>query len=164
MKTIIYFIFLFAVLFLSGCAKSDLTQLDLTANNDMAKATKACYEARKIDLTGVPKDAIGYIVMSKQFGDALLAVTGNDPCRSTNVFDVQIAEVQAKNKSLQVGTGNILDLGKWVVGGVVATAGFDAMGDTATGNANMNKSNYDKSGNVKTDYTDSYNESGAELP
>ncbi len=141
-STIVIISMVCVALIFGGCSKTQLTQNDLTANNDQAIATKACYDARKIDYTNVPKDAIGYIVMSKQFSDALLAVTGNDPCQSTNVFDVQIAEVESKNRALTGGFSVAGNLGMFYLGADVLKTAFDAAGSSysfaATDEASIN--------------------------
>lgn len=150
------------VLVLVGCGKTPLTQMDLDAGKDQAKAVKECYEGRKIDFTKVPKDVIGYVMMSKQFTDTLLAVTGNEPCKSTNMFDVQIAEVESKNnalgKSIGVG-GDVIKMGLGIygaveiVGSVADSSGIKVNGDgnnisTATDEAHIGGSSFstDKSG------------------
>jgi hypothetical protein len=145
-----------AILF-TGCAKTDLTKIDLDAMKQQQKAVTACYEARKIDLKGVPKDSIGYIIMAQQLVSAL----GNDPCKSTNAFDVQIAEVNAKNRALSSATGNVINLGQWIVGGSVAKAAFGAMGDTVTASdsasASMSSTANNESYNTATETRESYN-------
>ena len=152
---------IFVLIMFSGCSKTALTQLDIDAMDNQAKAVKACHDARKIDLAGVPKEAVGYVLMSKQFGDALLAVTGNDPCKVTNAFDVQISEVESKNKALTNASGNVLNLGQWIVGGSVAKAAFSAMGDTVTASdsasASMSSTANIESYNTATETRESYN-------
>jgi len=112
--------------------------MDLDGNKEQAKAVKACYESKKLDLTGVPDEAIGYIVMSNQFSNTILAVTGYDPCKSTNMFDVQIAEVKAKNDVAGRTVSGVVDLasiglGIWgtvqVVESISDGAGIKVNGD-----------------------------------
>jgi len=110
-----------------GCGKTELQQVDLSAMTQQAKAQKACYDARKLNLTGVPKEAIGYAVMAKQNSDLILAVLGKDPCAGTNAFDVQIAEVESKNKAISSGLGSLTDIGMWYIGGEVIKSALGGM-------------------------------------
>lgn len=133
---------IFVMMLFAGCSITPLAQLDLDAMSQQQATVKACHDARKIDLTGVPKDAVGYVVMAKQFGDALLAVTGNDPCKMTNAFDVQIAEVKAKNETFSKGLGVASTLGMMMVGADVLNTAFGVAGGsfTATDSASINTS------------------------
>ena len=123
-----------------GCSKSPLTQMDLDAGKEQAKAVEECFKARKIDYSKVPKNSVGYVVMSKQFSDTILAVTGNEPCKSTNMFDVQIAEVQSKNRVVEkaVGVGgDVLTMGIGVAGAVkIVDSISDSTGIKVTGDGN----------------------------
>lgn len=130
MKKVLSCILIVSMVLMVGCSKTQLTQTDLTMSEKQAEATKACHEARKIDFTGVDKEAVPYILMSRQFSDALLAVTGNEPCKTTNAFDVQIAEVNAKNGALEKGLGVAGNVGMFFIGADVLKTGFEAAGDT----------------------------------
>ena len=162
MKKIISIMAILCVALLMGaCGKTALTQVDLDAGKEQAKAIKACYDSRTLDITGVPKEAIGYVVMSNQFSTALLSVTGNDPCRQTNMFDVQIAEVESKNKALSSGLGVVGQVGMFYIGADVIKAGFSAAGDTITASDNASasstKTNTSIDDSYNTSHEDSYN-------
>lgn len=144
---------------LAGCSKTPLTTNDLSANDKVADAVSACHEARKVDLTGVPEAAIGYVVMSKQFGDALLAVAGIDPCKVTNAFDAQIAEVESKNKTVSNVSGSVGNLGMVFIGADVLKTAFGAAGNTYTSsdNSRLSATNESNSRNSWTATSESYN-------
>ena len=125
-----------SIFFLAGCSKTPLTAIDLSAMDKQAAAMKACHEARNVDLSGVSQQAVGYIVMARQFSDALLAVTGNAPCSTTSAFDVQIAEVEAKNKTATAATGEIASFGKFFVGAAAATSILSRTGGDIIGTDN----------------------------
>jgi len=101
---------------LTGCSARKVTEIDLEAHRSTEIAKEACYKSRALDLIGIPLEAIGYVVMSKNFSDTLLAISGNDPCSTTNLFDAQIAEVKAKNATVTSSLSSITDLTKWGLG------------------------------------------------
>jgi hypothetical protein len=62
-----------------------------------------------------------------------------DPCSmGTNAFDVQIAEVRAKNHALESGVGGLFDFGKWGLGAWAVGKAVDGMGDHIGGDVNTN--------------------------
>lgn len=148
-----------AIAFLSSCGKTQLEQIDLNAMEKQAMAQKACYDSRKLDLRGVPKEAIGYAVITKQNADLMLAVLGKDPCASTSAFDVQIAEVQAKNKALSSGLSSLTDIGMWYIGGEVIKSALSGMNSYhVEGQFNeLGVENHVDSGNTATSNKDSGN-------
>jgi len=119
-----------------SCSPTPLTQTqyDLQVRQESARAS--CYqrlEARDSRLTtmltAVPKDQVALVFVLTQMQEnnkQLMAIaTGNsaDPCSmGTNAFDVQIAEVTAKNHAVEVVSGNLIDLGKFGLGVWGATA------------------------------------------
>ena len=84
----------FVVIGLSGCGKTELSQVDVDLSARAQDAQAACLEANKLDLARVPAEAIGYVVMGRAFSDAMLAMAGKQPCQTTTAFDVQIAEIR----------------------------------------------------------------------
>ena len=139
-------IFLFGSMILGvtglvGCSAHAPTQREVTAHEKTEAARSACYDAvraketaKATTLMQVPMEERGYVVMFLNQGDqitqAVAAATGHtiDPCRATNLFDAQIAEVVAKNKTVSETGGKVLGLGKWIVGGLTVDSALDKIG------------------------------------
>ena len=137
-------------LIMAGCGATPLTTEQTTLHNNMEITKRSCYqgmavvEAQRMKALGsIPKDQLALVLVLTQVQEqnkAMMAMaTGKsyDPCGSgANAFDVQIAEIEHKNRSL----GRTIDLGQWIAGAWAATevidsiAGVGAM--TLSGNGN----------------------------
>ncbi len=150
---------LIPLLLLAGCGAHEVTSLELDAHIISENARGKCYEARRLDLRGVPKEAVGYAVMGKNFSDAMLAMAGKDPCRGDNLFSYLSREVESKNKALSSTTSNMVDLGKWAVGAYAVDSILDTAGGTYTssGQSSTYVTNESASRNTATSTAESHN-------
>jgi hypothetical protein len=144
------------ILLTAGCAAHETTQFEVTANADVEESVADCQRsladiamAEATVIRAVPsnkRDTVTLIyLMQKNNVDLVAAATGHsaNPCKQTNMFDAQIAEVKAKNDALKSTSGNVLNLGQWIVGGTTIAALADKIGGdsisnySATDNATM---------------------------
>ena len=94
-----------------GCSAKDIVKFDVDIAKTQALAASDCRKSRAVDLSLVPKEDRAFAVMNHSTMEMVLMITGHDPCAQTNVYDSQIAEVVAKNKALEKGTGTLANLG-----------------------------------------------------
>jgi len=150
MKMMKFFAVLMIVVFsisMVGCSATPLTQNQVQLTQAAYTAQGACYDRlAKQDLqintmlSKVPDDQVGLVIalqsMQENNKSMMAMVTGNsyNPCdMGDNAFTVQIAEINAKNKTARDVSGNVLDLGKWVAGAVTVLGVADKIsGDTLT--------------------------------
>jgi len=143
---------LFAGLMLAGCSAHEVTQNEIAVQHDIDSAKNSCYNmlaqrdlALTKMLTNVPKEQVALVLVLTQMQEnnkQMMAIaTGHsaDPCGGqTNVFDAQIAEVQAKNSALRSIGGNVVTLGQWGLGAWTINKAIDGMGDHINGNVTNN--------------------------
>ncbi len=126
---------------LVGCGITQPTLETLKAHEAMQTARIACYETEavkanvaKISLAQIPREQQMMVVILQQQQDftkqVLAMVTGKstDPCGGTNLFDAQIAEVKARNRTASQITQGALSMVPWIVGGFALTAIADNSG------------------------------------
>jgi hypothetical protein len=137
---------------LAGCSATPLTHEQVVLQQQQEISRSSCYDrlkTRDIELTKaiaqVPKDQIALVLVLTQMQESnrqmLAMATGKnaDPCAvGTNAFDVQIAEVRAKNHALESVTGNVFEFGKWGLGAWAVGKAVDGMGDHIGGDYNNN--------------------------
>jgi hypothetical protein len=129
------------ILLIGGCSAHQPTTTEITANKDVTMAQTECYRMRTAEaqrfvaqLTQIPPESRMIVVMLHNQGEMtkeiVSAATGHniDPCKSTNIFDAQIAEVVAKNKAVSDTTGKLTHLGTWIVGGMTVSSVADKIG------------------------------------
>ena len=145
---------IFVIWLLTGCGKTALTQADVDLSARAQDAQVACYKAKKLDLSKVPETAIGYVVISKAFSDAMLAMAGKEPCQSTNAFDVQVAEIRNQDSALD-----------WVVGiGGIATPWIPyILGGKKNTKSSMTAGGDIYYGSTRADSTSAYQSSTSDL-
>ena len=130
MKKFISLIVIGAMVALSGCSATPITQAqyDLQVQKETAKVS--CYDRLKDRdariasmLAKIPEDQVSLVFVLTQMQEnnkQLMAIaTGNsaDECSTgTSVFDVQIAELKYKNDTVKSVTGSVIDLGKFGFG------------------------------------------------
>ncbi len=122
----LFFALTIVVFLLSGCAKPHQPYPQEVDMHRMTEASKnICYQsnatlqaARSAVIQSVPESQrmmVAMIYLQQQANaEIVAAATGNsiDPCRSTNMFDMEIAEVKA-NAALN---GKWIDAAKWGIG------------------------------------------------
>jgi len=159
MKKISILLILMMTLVLMGCGKTALDANDVKVMKELTISQKDCYASRKLDLTGVPDAAKGYAVISYQNTNLVLGILGKDPCRVTNAFDAQIAEVKAKNEVLKDLSGKALNASLGYIAGEVIKTGLTEAGDSfkSEGMGETYVTQEHDSRNVPTSIDDSYN-------
>jgi hypothetical protein len=120
---------------ISGCSVTPLDQSSVNLQTQAYNAKISCYDRlRERDiqinslLATIPKDQVALVFVLNQMQEnnkQLMAIaTGHsaDPCSiGTTAFDVQIAEVKAKNHAVEVVGGDVTSLGKWITGTVAVS-------------------------------------------
>lgn len=156
MKKIVTLLLCVFAIALVGCSATPLTQEQLQLQEASYIAQSDCYERLEArdaqiaqQIAQVPPEQIGLVIVLQQMQESNQAMmslaTGNqyNPCDiGSTAFDVQIAEVRSKNLALSSGMTGAFGLGKWIVGGVTATAIADKIGGdviTATGGSEVNQ-------------------------
>ena len=169
-KTLILIIILASM---TGCSAHKPTQLEVTANHDIEQAISVCQQQQAnlarsdaVIISSVPLDrrdtiALMYL-MNKHNVEVVAAATGHsiDPCRQTNLFDSQIAEVKEKTRQVKEGTGILRSGIPWVVGGLTVNALADKAGAgvvnnlsaTENGKINVHSQNSGSENYVGNDY------------
>jgi len=155
---------------LIGCSAHEPTNMEIQANRDVTVAQSECYRMRTAEvqrfvaqLSQVPPEQRMVVVMLHNQGEMtkeiVAAATGHhiDPCKSTNIFDAQIAEVKAKNKALSDTTGKLTNLGAWVVGGLTISSVMDKAGSDI-----VNSYNSGSEVNQNSKNSGSFNEVGGD--
>lgn len=128
------------MLMLAGCSVTQPNQAALVAHAKTEEARQVCYktmaESNKAfynSIAKLPKDKQTLVLLLKQQGDTLRTVvagikgTSMDPCRATNLFDAEIAEVKSKNDAVKAAipvVGSVATTG-------IATYGIVEFGKTA---------------------------------
>lgn len=154
-KYTIYVVYVIILSFLVyGCSATPLTSNQINLQKSAYDSKTACYDMLKSRenvintyISQVPKDQIALVLVLTQMQEnnkQLMAIaTGNsaDPCDiGTTAFDVQIAEVEAKNKVVGNIGGNITNLGKFIAGSIAVINVSDdlskAKGSTTIGDGN----------------------------
>jgi hypothetical protein len=126
---------------LVACSAHKPTKLEITANQDVEKSVADCQESQaKIAasevaiINAIPADKREMIALlylnNKNTVSVVAAATGHssNPCKQSNLFDAQIAEVQEKTKQVKEGTGIVRSAVPWVVGGLTVNALADRAG------------------------------------
>ena len=146
MNKIKYFVLACICVTLCSCSVSPLTQGQIDIQKSAETAKVACYNSQaekentiSTNMAFVPQEQIALVLVMTQMQESnkqMMAIaTGNtyDPCATgTTAFDVQIAEVESKNKALSTTSTGLFGLGKWVVG---AWAGTEIIDSIATAGA-----------------------------
>ena len=134
-------IIILSLLFISGCASPTIKSLGPDKIEQLAKATseaeKTCFAAYgksfDVDCDGMDSRDCGYVKMQAENRKMLMEVAGKGthPCYNPdNLFAFLSTEAKEMYATFRSLGGNVLDLGKWVVGGSVAKAGIKKMGDS----------------------------------
>jgi hypothetical protein len=158
---------------LISCAPHEPTNLEITANQDVEKSVANCQDAQakiaasEVDIiNAIPADKREMIALlylnNKNTVSVVAAATGHsmDPCRQSNLFDAQIAEVKEKTKQIKEGTGIVRTAVPWVVGGLTVNALADKAGQglvqnfsaTDNGKINLDSQNSGSNNAVGHDY------------
>jgi hypothetical protein len=103
------------------------------------------------ELAALPPAERGYVIMymaqGEQIARAVAAATGHEigPCRTTNMFDMQIKEIEAKNKVAEKAVDVGGDLLRWGLAGAVLHSTAKSAGNTAVA---VGGDLYNESGNM----------------
>ena len=134
-------IIILSLLFLSGCASKTAQSLGPEALTRLAVANKdaeaKCFEVYgksfEVNCDGMDSRDCGYVKMQAETRKLMMEVAGkgSHPCYNPdNLWAFMSEEVREMNATFRSVGGNVLDLGKWIVGGDVAKAGIKKMGDS----------------------------------
>lgn len=134
-----------SLLFLSGCASKTAQSLGPEALKELAVANKEaeskCFEVYgksfEVNCIGMDSRDCGYVKMQAENRKMMMEVAGKGihPCYNPdNLWSFMSEEVREMNATFRSLGGNVLDLGKWIVGGEVAKAGIKKMGDSINQN------------------------------
>jgi hypothetical protein len=147
--------------------------LEVNANADVSRSVADCRQAvsrqasaEAIIISSLPiRDrmiaASQYLIQKNDIA-LIAAATGRtvDPCRQTNLFDAQIAEVHEKTAQVKEGTGIARTAVRWVVGGLTINALADNIGSSTVqsyavsdnGKVNIHSQNSGSDNTVNGDY------------
>lgn len=129
-----------AVAGMSGCGKTPITDNDMAVQDKVTATENKCWDAQKPVYDGLSAETVALLEMSRNNNTAILAIVGKSPCRKVGVFEVQIAEVESKNKVLGKGVGvagDVLMMGIGVKGAVdMVDSVADASGIKVGGDGN----------------------------
>ena len=151
-------------LIMIGCSSTPITMAQLDINDSQERSRIECYKSlkeaqleRTKALSFIPKDQLALVLVLDSMQSNNLVMMGMatgknyDPCGSgTNVFDVQIAEVNAKNGSLQSVTGGFVDIAKIGLAVWGATEIVDSISGASSGLAIAGDGNTVVSGSTLT--------------
>jgi hypothetical protein len=152
-----------SVVCLSGCGGIDLTNDHLTLSTKLADVQESCYDSLKPDYTGIPKDIVALLEMSRQSNRTLLTAIGREPCKQMNFYEATVKVAESQNQAVTSGLESAGNLGMAFLGADVMKTALQEAGDSykasewARIDADKDSGNifYDDSGNVQ--YKDSGN-------
>jgi hypothetical protein len=152
---------------LYGCSPHVPTVTEQNMQESISQAEVECYRSESVkegaftsSIAMLSKDAQLIAVLLRSQGNTIVqaigAATGKgyNPCKTTNIFDSQVAEVEAKNKAVSNVTKSGASIIKW---GIVAF-GLDALVNNDSGPSSVQ--NYSVNGQSSL-VSDSY-KSGTE--
>lgn len=131
---------IFMAVYLSGCGSKTAEMIGGSGIQDFAKqqavAETRCFAAWEksfeVDCQGMDSRDCGYVKMQAENRKMMMEVANNGvhPCfNPNNLWTFMGKEVEEQNATIRSLGGNVLDLGKWVVGGSVAKTAVKQIGN-----------------------------------